>query len=231
MYEYVCDCVCTLCVCVCVCVRVCMCVCMCVCVWVCVCVCLYVCLQPLIKSSHACRDLVDEAKRFHLRPDLRTKMNGPRTLPRFGKLSALVFYTYKCTACVGKAEHFFTGHVLCFKFSSVFFESFFTVVQTSITERHFESYYSKLQVWMTVKHAHLKVTLSKCWCMIHYVFVHASGTDDQLVVVGGFGSHQNLVDVVEKYNPKSHTWTRLPVCLLYNLTSSTSNHLSTCSCT
>ncbi|XP_076447771.1 kelch-like protein 12 isoform X2 [Babylonia areolata] len=75
--------------------------------------------EPLIKGNHACRDLVDEAKRFHLRPDLRSQMNGPCTSPRFG-------------------------------------------------------------------------------------------TDDQLVVVGGFGSHQNLVDVVEKYDPKSHTWTRLP---------------------
>lgn len=75
--------------------------------------------EPLIRSNHACRDLVDEAKRFHLRPDLRCRMNGPRTNPRIG-------------------------------------------------------------------------------------------TDDQLVVVGGFGSHQNLVDVVEKYDPKTHTWTRLP---------------------
>nr|KAG5708496.1 hypothetical protein BaRGS_026223 [Batillaria attramentaria] len=75
--------------------------------------------EPLIKSNHACRDLVDEAKRFHLRPDLRCRMNGPRTNPRIG-------------------------------------------------------------------------------------------TDDQLVVVGGFGSHQNLVDVVEKYDPKTHTWARLP---------------------
>jgi N-acetylneuraminic acid mutarotase len=45
------------------------------------------------------------------------------------------------------------------------------------------------------------------------VLVLLAGTDDQLVVVGGFGSHQNLVDVVEKYDPKTHTWTRLPVSL------------------
>ena len=43
--------------------------------------------QLLIKTSHACRDLVDEAKRYHLRPDLRDKMSGPKTTPRAGILS------------------------------------------------------------------------------------------------------------------------------------------------
>ena len=41
--------------------------------------------QPLIRQNHACRDLVDEAKKFHLRPDLRTEMHGPRMAPRVGK--------------------------------------------------------------------------------------------------------------------------------------------------
>lgn len=40
-----------------------------------------------------------------------------------------------------------------------------------------------------------------------------AGTDDYLVVVGGFGSHQNMVDVVERYDPKTHSWTRLPVSI------------------
>ncbi|KAK6176720.1 hypothetical protein SNE40_014964 [Patella caerulea] len=75
--------------------------------------------EPLVKSSHKCRDLLDEAKKFHLRPDLRGQMNGPRMKTRIG-------------------------------------------------------------------------------------------TDDLLVVLGGFGSHQNLVDVVEKYNPKTQSWNRLP---------------------
>lgn len=75
--------------------------------------------EPLIRQCHACRDLVDEAKRFHLRPDLRTEMHGPRMAPRVG-------------------------------------------------------------------------------------------TDDLLVVLGGFGSHQNMVDTVEKFDPKHQTWSRLP---------------------
>ena len=38
-----------------------------------------------------------------------------------------------------------------------------------------------------------------------------TGTDDLLVVLGGFGSHQNMVDTVEKFDPKHQTWNRLPV--------------------
>ncbi|XP_070558637.1 kelch-like protein 12 [Ptychodera flava] len=46
--------------------------------------------EPLIKGSLACRDLVDEAKRFHLRPECRTEMQGPRTNPRTGSDERLV---------------------------------------------------------------------------------------------------------------------------------------------
>ncbi|KAL5015190.1 hypothetical protein ScPMuIL_009460 [Solemya velum] len=74
--------------------------------------------EQLVKRSHSCRDMVDEAKKFHLRPDLRGQMNGPRMQPR-------------------------------------------------------------------------------------------AGTDDILVVLGGFGAHQNMVEVVEQYNPKTSEWKRL----------------------
>ncbi|CAG5129308.1 unnamed protein product [Candidula unifasciata] len=75
--------------------------------------------EVLIRTSHACRDLVDEAKRYHLRPDLRDKMSGPKTTPR-------------------------------------------------------------------------------------------AGTDSILVVLGGFGAHQNLVDTVESFCSKTDSWTKLP---------------------
>lgn len=41
--------------------------------------------QPLIRCSLPCRDLVDEAKKFHLRPELRSEMQGPRTQARLGE--------------------------------------------------------------------------------------------------------------------------------------------------
>ena len=42
-----------------------------------------------------------------------------------------------------------------------------------------------------------------------------SGTDDLLVVVGGFGAHQNMVEVVEQYDPKTDEWSSLPVSSTY----------------
>lgn len=44
--------------------------------------------QPFIRCSLQCRDLVDEAKKFHLRPELRSQMQGPRTRARLGKLAS-----------------------------------------------------------------------------------------------------------------------------------------------
>ena len=29
--------------------------------------------------------------------------------------------------------------------------------------------------------------------------------------MGGFGSHQNMVEAVEQYDPKTESWTRRPV--------------------
>ncbi|XP_035677749.1 kelch-like protein 12 [Branchiostoma floridae] len=40
--------------------------------------------EMLIRRSLECRDLVDVAKRFHLRPELRAEMQGPQTKPRTG---------------------------------------------------------------------------------------------------------------------------------------------------
>ncbi|KAB0345603.1 hypothetical protein FD755_011396 [Muntiacus reevesi] len=75
--------------------------------------------EPFIRCSLQCRDLVDEAKKFHLRPELRTQMQGPRTRARLG-------------------------------------------------------------------------------------------ANEVLLVVGGFGSQQSPIDVVEKYDPKTQEWSFLP---------------------
>nr|XP_006824624.1 PREDICTED: kelch-like protein 12 [Saccoglossus kowalevskii] len=76
-------------------------------------------MEPLIKTSLECRDLVDEAKRFHLRPECRAEMKGPRTK-------------------------------------------------------------------------------------------HRTGSDERLVVVGGFGTQQSPVANVEEFNPKKQMWRFLP---------------------
>ena len=40
--------------------------------------------ESLIKNSFECRDLLDEAKKFYLRPDCRAEMNGIRFKIRNG---------------------------------------------------------------------------------------------------------------------------------------------------
>nr|XP_033774401.1 kelch-like protein 12 [Geotrypetes seraphini]XP_033774402.1 kelch-like protein 12 [Geotrypetes seraphini] len=75
--------------------------------------------EPLIRCSLQCRDLVDEAKKFHLRPELRSQMQGPRTRARLG-------------------------------------------------------------------------------------------ANEVLLVIGGFGSQQSPIDIVEKYDPKTQDWSFLP---------------------
>jgi len=37
------------------------------------------------------------------------------------------------------------------------------------------------------------------------------GANEVLLVIGGFGSQQSPIDVVEKYDPKTQEWSFLPV--------------------
>ena len=49
-------------------------------------------------------------------------------------------------------------------------------------------------------------------CKLNSICLNIStGTDSILVVLGGFGTHQNLVDTVESFCSKTDTWTKLPV--------------------
>nr|WEX30412.1 Kelch-like protein 12-A-3 [Carassius gibelio] len=76
-------------------------------------------IEPLIRCSLPCRDLVDKAKKFHFWPELHSEMQSPRTQARLG-------------------------------------------------------------------------------------------AKEVLLVIGGFGSQQSPIDVVEKYDPKTREWSFLP---------------------
>lgn len=39
------------------------------------------------------------------------------------------------------------------------------------------------------------------------------GAKEVLLVIGGFGSQQSPIDIVEKYDPKTQEWTFLPVSI------------------
>lgn len=53
--------------------------------------------EELIKSSEACRDLVNEAKRYHMLPHARQEMQTPRTRPRLsaGTLFSMAYSLFK----------------------------------------------------------------------------------------------------------------------------------------
>ncbi|XP_056280146.1 kelch-like protein 12 isoform X1 [Pseudoliparis swirei] len=109
--------------------------------------------EPLIRCSLPCRDLVDEAKKFHLRPELRSEMQGPRTQTRLGRNPFLVaICLYACFLCN------------C------------SVINTD----------SKRDSRVL------------------------SGAKEVLLVIGGFGSQQSPIDIVEKYDPKTQEWSSLP---------------------
>lgn len=109
--------------------------------------------QPLIRCSLPCRDLVDEAKKFHLRPELRSEMQGPRTQARLG---IRCVFTVSVSACL---------------------------YLTSRDDRKCDFY----------------------WCCV------SAGAKEVLLVIGGFGSQQSPIDIVEKYDPKTQEWSVLPV--------------------
>lgn len=46
-------------------------------------------------------------------------------------------------------------------------------------------------------------------------FLLLSGAKEVLLVIGGFGSQQSPIDVVEKYDPKTQEWSFLPVSVEY----------------
>ncbi|XP_071942041.1 kelch-like protein 18 isoform X1 [Antedon mediterranea] len=65
--------------------------------------------EDLVKSCHRCRDLVDEAKDYHLMPERRTLLQGPRTKPRCCNDIAGVIYA---VGGLTKADPFLTGESL-----------------------------------------------------------------------------------------------------------------------
>lgn len=64
--------------------------------------------EELIKSSEPCRDLVNEAKRYHMLPHARQEMQTPRTRPRLSAGTHFILQTItkdlsdkcKCTKAI-----------------------------------------------------------------------------------------------------------------------------------
>uniref|UniRef100_A0A671M808 Zmp:0000000619 n=1 Tax=Sinocyclocheilus anshuiensis TaxID=1608454 RepID=A0A671M808_9TELE len=69
--------------------------------------------EELIKSSEACRDLVNEAKRYHMLPHARQEMQTPRTRPRLSAGVAEVIVLVGGRQVIGMNQRSLTA-VTCF---------------------------------------------------------------------------------------------------------------------
>ncbi|XP_034556156.1 kelch-like protein 29 isoform X2 [Notolabrus celidotus] len=69
--------------------------------------------EELIKSSEACRDLVNEAKRYHMLPHARQEMQTPRTRPRLSAGVAEVIVLVGGRQSIGMNQRSLTA-VTCF---------------------------------------------------------------------------------------------------------------------
>lgn len=52
------------------------------------------------------------------------------------------------------------------------------------------------------------------WLCMFWLLI-PSGAKEVLLVIGGFGSQQSPIDIVEKYDPKTQEWTFLPVSIIF----------------
>lgn len=171
--------------------------------------------EELIKSSEACRDLVNEAKRYHMLPHARQEMQTPRTRPRLSAGVAEVIVLVGGRQAIGMNQRCLTA-VTCFNpqnskwyplASLPFYDrEFFSVIsagdniylsggtETGVTVADVWSYMSLLDNWNLVS----RMTVPRCR---HNSLVY----DGKLYTIGGLGVAGNL-DHVERYDTITNQW-------------------------
>ncbi|XP_077075988.1 kelch-like protein 29 [Siphateles boraxobius] len=171
--------------------------------------------EELIKSSEACRDLVNEAKRYHMLPHARQEMQTPRTRPRLSAGVAEVIVLVGGRQAVGMNQRSLTA-VTCFNpqnskwyplASLPFYDrEFFSVIsagdniylsggtESGVTLADVWCYMSLLDNWNLVS----RMTVSRCR---HNSLVY----DGKLYAIGGLGGAGNL-DHVERYDTITNQW-------------------------
>ncbi|XP_050994990.1 kelch-like protein 29 isoform X3 [Labeo rohita] len=171
--------------------------------------------EELIKSSEACRDLVNEAKRYHMLPHARQEMQTPRTRPRLSAGVAEVIVLVGGRQAIGMNQRSLTA-VTCFNpqnskwyplASLPFYDrEFFSVIsagdniylsggtESGVTVADVWCYMSLLDNWNLVS----RMTVSRCR---HNSLVY----DGKLYTIGGLGVAGNL-DHVERYDTITNQW-------------------------
>uniref|UniRef100_A0A4W3HXS0 Kelch like family member 29 n=1 Tax=Callorhinchus milii TaxID=7868 RepID=A0A4W3HXS0_CALMI len=171
--------------------------------------------EELIKSSEACRDLVNEAKRYHMLPHARQEMQTPRTRPRLSAGVAEVIVLVGGRQMIGMSQRDLTA-VSCFNpqnskwyplASLPFYDrEFFSVVsagdniylsggmETGVPLADVWCYMSLLDNWNLVS----RMTVPRCR---HNSLVY----DGKIYTIGGIGVSGNL-DHVERYDTITNQW-------------------------
>uniref|UniRef100_A0A1A7Y108 Kelch-like 29 n=1 Tax=Iconisemion striatum TaxID=60296 RepID=A0A1A7Y108_9TELE len=171
--------------------------------------------EELIKSSEACRDLVNEAKRYHMLPHARQEMQTPRTRPRLSAGVAEVIVLVGGRQAIGMNQRSLTA-VTCFNpqnskwyplASLPFYDrEFFSVIsagdniylsggtESGVMVADVWCYMSLLDNWNLVS----RMTVARCR---HNSLVY----DGKLYTLGGLGVSGNL-DHVERYDTITNTW-------------------------
>uniref|UniRef100_A0A8C2ZR61 Kelch like family member 29 n=1 Tax=Cyclopterus lumpus TaxID=8103 RepID=A0A8C2ZR61_CYCLU len=171
--------------------------------------------EELIKSSEACRDLVNEAKRYHMLPHARQEMQTPRTRPRLSAGVAEVIVLVGGRQAIGMSQRSLTA-VTCFNPQSskwyplaslpFYDREFFSVIsagdniylsggtETGLMLADVWCYMSLLDNWNLVS----RMTVPRCR---HNSLVY----DGKLYTIGGLGVSGNL-DHVERYDTITNQW-------------------------
>ncbi|XP_029984246.1 kelch-like protein 29 [Sphaeramia orbicularis] len=171
--------------------------------------------EELIKSSEACRDLVNEAKRYHMLPHARQEMQTPRTRPRLSAGVAEVIVLVGGRQAIGMNQRSLTA-VTCFNpqnskwyplASLPFYDrEFFSVIsagdniylsggtESGVMLTDVWCYMSLLDNWNLVS----RMTVARCR---HNSLVY----DGKLYTIGGLGVSGNL-DHVERYDTITNQW-------------------------
>ncbi|KAK7907176.1 hypothetical protein WMY93_015788 [Mugilogobius chulae] len=171
--------------------------------------------EELIKSSEACRDLVNEAKRYHMLPHARQDMQTPRTKPRLSAGVAEVIVLVGGRQAIGMTQRSLTA-VTCFNpqnskwyplASLPFYDrEFFSVIsagdniylsggtESGVMVSDVWCYMSLLDNWNLVS----RMTVPRCR---HNSLVY----DGKLYAIGGLGVSGNL-DHVERYDTITNQW-------------------------
>uniref|UniRef100_A0A3B4TZP4 Kelch like family member 29 n=1 Tax=Seriola dumerili TaxID=41447 RepID=A0A3B4TZP4_SERDU len=158
--------------------------------------------EELIKSSEACRDLVNEAKRYHMLPHARQEMQTPRTRPRLsagGTESGVMVADVWCYMSLLDNWNLVSRMTVarCRHNSLVYDGKLYTIGGLGVSGNldHVERYDTITNQWETVS------PLPK---PVHSAAATVCG--GKVYVFGGVNEAGRSAGVLQSYVPQSNTW-------------------------